>query len=127
MFAILNAPGSWHDSHIAGAGKLYDIFESRVPEGHFVIADSAFPSPSSRTSKIRRQSKANEWRAVTTEGKLLERDYGSARQTVEWGNGGFQAAYPRLKIPLPCVPSSFRLVILETAALMYNLRTCVIR
>ncbi len=50
-------------------------------------------------------------------------EYGAARQSAEWGNRGFQAAYPRLNATLPAEPSAWRSILLETAVLLYNLRT----
>ncbi len=122
IFAIVNGPGVWHDSHLACTGNLYDILDEKVPKGYYVLADSAFPAtPSSQ--HIRRQSKANEAHPLTLAGKLLEKDYGSARQSAEWGNRGFSAAYPRLKSGLPAEPGAYRALILETAVRLYNFRT----
>ena len=39
--AVLNAPGSWHDSHTAR--PVYEQLRNKVPEGFYLIADSAFP------------------------------------------------------------------------------------
>ncbi|KAL0946034.1 hypothetical protein HGRIS_012309 [Hohenbuehelia grisea] len=50
--AVLNAPGSWHDSHVAQ--PIYNKLRTNVPDGYFLMADSAFPrGPKSIKGKIR--------------------------------------------------------------------------
>jgi hypothetical protein len=39
--AQLNAPGSWHDSHVAR--PIYEKLRTRTPEGFYLVADTAFP------------------------------------------------------------------------------------
>ncbi len=41
MAASLNAPGSWHDSHVAR--PIYNMLQYKVPHGYYLVADSAFP------------------------------------------------------------------------------------
>ncbi|KAF9228946.1 hypothetical protein BS17DRAFT_792928 [Gyrodon lividus] len=39
--ARTNAPGSWHDSRVAQ--PIYRVLRTKTPEGHYIIADTAFP------------------------------------------------------------------------------------
>src|SRR6266576_997337 len=39
--AVLNAPGSWHDSHVAQ--PIFEQLHSHVPDGYYLVADTAFP------------------------------------------------------------------------------------
>jgi len=39
--AVVNAPGSWHDAHVAC--PIFEQLRTSVPEGYFLVADSAFP------------------------------------------------------------------------------------
>ena len=39
--AVLNAPGSWHDAQVAC--PIYQQLCSSVPDGFYLVADSAFP------------------------------------------------------------------------------------
>ena len=39
--ANLNAPGSWHDSHVAQ--PIYEKLGTKTPAGFYLVADTAFP------------------------------------------------------------------------------------
>ncbi|KIK50231.1 hypothetical protein GYMLUDRAFT_253154 [Collybiopsis luxurians FD-317 M1] len=39
--AVLNAPGSWHDAHTAK--PIFQRLHNQVPDGFYVISDTAFP------------------------------------------------------------------------------------
>ncbi|KAG2047512.1 hypothetical protein BDR06DRAFT_985145 [Suillus hirtellus] len=39
--AVLNTPGSWHDSHTSH--PIYTQLRQKTPDGYYLIADSAFP------------------------------------------------------------------------------------
>ncbi|CDO68934.1 hypothetical protein BN946_scf185000.g77 [Trametes cinnabarina] len=41
LHAVLNAPGSWHDSHVAR--DLYDLLLTKTPPGYYLVADTACP------------------------------------------------------------------------------------
>ncbi|EFP76492.1 uncharacterized protein PGTG_02933 [Puccinia graminis f. sp. tritici CRL 75-36-700-3] len=49
MYAILNAPGSWHDSAIAV--PLYERLLNHTPDGYRIISDTAFPGKSQRLQR----------------------------------------------------------------------------
>jgi len=46
--AILNAPGSWHDSRVAL--PVYEQLLHNTPEGSYLVADMAFPWGTSHVS-----------------------------------------------------------------------------
>ncbi|OAV98410.1 hypothetical protein PTTG_09758 [Puccinia triticina 1-1 BBBD Race 1] len=88
MYAILNAPGSWHDSTIAE--PLYDQLLERTPPGYRIISDTAFPRKSERLqSRILAPAKRGD--RLPTDSlefarlKLLNEQLVSARQAAEWG------------------------------------------
>ena len=55
---VLNAPGSWHDSRVAR--RLYRKLRE-VPDGYFLIADTAFPrTPASAGGKIKAPLKSGD-------------------------------------------------------------------
>ena len=49
IYAILNAPGSWHDSAIAG--PLYDELLTNTLDGYRILSDTAFPRKSDRLQR----------------------------------------------------------------------------
>ena len=52
MACNLNAPGSWHDAHVSR--PIFKQLCMHVPEGQYLIADTAFPCGSvSISGKIR--------------------------------------------------------------------------
>ncbi|KAJ7156605.1 hypothetical protein C8R43DRAFT_1087314 [Mycena crocata] len=68
--ANLNAPGSWHDSHVAH--PIYKKLLNRTPDGFYLIRGT--------------RDKIEEWLAFDRQLLLY-------RQTAEWGNRGLQGAF----------------------------------
>ena len=57
--AVLNTPGSWHDDHVAH--PIFEQLRTIVPEGYFLIADTAFAcGTASIEGKIRAPLKGRE-------------------------------------------------------------------
>ncbi|KAG6915498.1 hypothetical protein DXG01_011200 [Tephrocybe rancida] len=52
--AVLNAPGSWHDSRVAW--PIFEALQHKVPDGFFLVADMAFPCG---TESINRKIRAS--------------------------------------------------------------------
>ena len=48
--AIINAPGSWHDSRVAL--PVYAHLRRDTPDGPYLVADTAFPRGSRLSGKI---------------------------------------------------------------------------
>ncbi|GLB44058.1 putative DDE superfamily endonuclease [Lyophyllum shimeji] len=57
--AVLNCPGSWHDSHVSC--PIFEKLRTQVPEGFYLIADTGFPrGTASIAGKIRAPLKGGE-------------------------------------------------------------------
>ncbi|KAE9383641.1 hypothetical protein BT96DRAFT_1027124 [Gymnopus androsaceus JB14] len=127
--ASLNAPGSWHDAHVSR--RIFERLRTRVPEGYYLIADTAFPrGDDSISGKIRAPVKAGECiPANPTEQEqfmAFNRQLLSFRQTAEWGMRALQGAFGRLRVPLPINDPRGRLLLLEIIARLFNVWTvCV--
>ena len=107
IYYSINAPGSWHDSHVAQS--LYTILRDpeRTPARYFLVADSAFPHSGDMHNRIRTPPKANEGPPANAsrEQRLAyaahNRQLISCRQAAEWGMREIRASFGRLRIPLP--------------------------
>ncbi|KAE9382550.1 hypothetical protein BT96DRAFT_755981, partial [Gymnopus androsaceus JB14] len=85
---VLNAPGSWHDAHTAQ--PIFHHLLTHVPEGFYVISDTAFPrGPVSMRGKIHAPMKGGERipADLVQQEQIMRRNCEllSFRQTVEWG------------------------------------------
>ncbi|KAA1080596.1 hypothetical protein PGT21_014072 [Puccinia graminis f. sp. tritici] len=125
MHAILNAPGSWHDSTIAE--PLYDQLLHHTPPGYRVISDTAFPRKSARLqSRILAPVKRGD--RLPTDAldfarlQLLNEQLVSARQAAEWGMRSIQGSFARLKLPLPASDHAYRLKVLQVVCRLHQLR-----
>ncbi|KAA1116630.1 hypothetical protein PGT21_020921 [Puccinia graminis f. sp. tritici] len=125
MYAILNAPGSWHDSTIAE--PLYDQLLHHTPPGYRVISDTAFPRKSARLqSRILAPVKRGDQLPTDAHDfaylQLLNEQLVSARQAAEWGMRLIQGSFARLKLPLPASNHGFRLKLLQVVCQLHQLR-----
>ena len=124
--AVLNVPGSWHDSRVAR--PVYRKLRDSTPDGYYLVADSAFPQG---TGPIEGRI-----RAALKEGSRLpadphrreqhlrfNRELVSYRQTVEWGMRAIQGAFGRLRLPLNINQDEERQEILEVCMRLTNVRT----
>ncbi|KAG5653357.1 hypothetical protein H0H81_000858 [Sphagnurus paluster] len=126
--AVLNAPGSWHDARVAR--PIYEAL-ANVPDGFFLVADTAFPRGSaSIQGKIRAPMKGGEYipadfleqqHALQVNRQLL-----SYRQTAEWGMRMIQGSFGRLRVPLPINSDRKRQQLLKICIRLSNVRArCV--
>jgi hypothetical protein len=125
MYAILNAPGSWHDSTIAE--PLYNQLLRHTPPGYRVISDTAFPRKSARLqSRILAPVKRGDQLPTDAHDfaylQLLNEQLVSARQAAEWGMRSIQGLFARLKLPLPASNHGFRLKLLQVVCRLHQLR-----
>ena len=123
--AILNAPGSWHDSRVAL--PVYERLLHNTPEGSYLVADTAFPCGTSRVSgKIKAPLKQGDHLSsnllLRTEQLAFDRQLLSYRQTAEWGMRALQGAFGRLRVPLD-VDADHRFLLLRVIVWAHNLRT----
>lgn len=124
-FAALNRPGSWHDSAVAV--HLYDQLQQETPSPFNILADSAFPTSGACEGKILAVRKESFWNRSMSQRqyimhKAMDKAVKSQRQAAEWGMRAIQAAFTRLKQPLP-TDNRKRLLIIETAVFLHNFRT----
>jgi hypothetical protein len=88
MNAVINAPGSWHNAHVAR--PIFDVLQRKVPDGFYLVSDTAFPCGSqSIAGKIRAPLKSGERVPADPAARqhLLAVDWQLLlyRQTAEWG------------------------------------------
>ena len=101
--AVINAPGSWHDSRVAR--PIYEKLRTQTPEGYYFIADTAFPRGTATIEgQICAPLKAGQ-NVRGTEAQIevqlgFDRELLSYQQTAEWGNCALQGAFGCLWIPL---------------------------
>ncbi|KNE95331.1 hypothetical protein PSTG_11315 [Puccinia striiformis f. sp. tritici PST-78] len=125
MYAILNAPGSWHDSAIAR--PLYNWLLNHTPPGYRIISDTAFPRKSKSLQSrilapVKRGDQLPETPQTFSRMKFLNKQLVSARQAAEWGMRALQGSFARLKIPMPAADHEQRLCILQTVCHLHQLR-----
>ena len=114
--AVVNCPGSWHDSEVMRVGGIYEKLQT-VPQNHFVIADSAFAGQKYanclKTTRLDPSRPATEFESCLC----------SARQAVEWGMRGYKSTFRRFMKGLEIRDHRYRKQILEVSCMVYNLRT----
>ena len=125
IHAILNAPGSWHDSNIAE--RLYSKLINQTPPGYRVISDTAFPRCTNRLNyRILAPMKKGDLlpKCPVTFAwlKLLNEQLVSARQAAEWGMRAVHGSFSRLKLPLPATDHSFRAEVLELCVRLHQVQ-----
>lgn len=124
IYAAINKPGSWHDSHVARS--LYDKLRFHTPGKYNILADSAFAYTEDVSDNIIAVMKDNAKEKLLNrmeykEAILLDNAVIGQRQAAEWGMGSIQRTFGRLKSPLP-VESFKRKLILKVVVLLYNFR-----
>src|SRR5882672_7795293 len=102
MEVVLNAPGSWHDSHIAC--PVYEQLVNRTPDGSYLVANTAFPRGTAHVDKKLKaplkQGDILPWSLLhCTERLALDHQLLYYRQTAEWGMWAFQGGFGHLRVP----------------------------
>ena len=118
--AVLNVPGSVHDSQVAIWGGTYERLKSLYQRtGGICVVDSAFVSTNVpyliKSSDDLSKAKTAYDREVMTAATSL-------RQAAEWGMRALQSAFPRLKDHIAYEENGERTIILQLLPLLYNLR-----
>jgi hypothetical protein len=122
--AILKAPGSWHDSHIAE--QLYGTLLNNTPPGFRCLANTAFPcctdwlnyrilAPKKKGERL--PSDPTKFARL----KVLNKQVVSARQAAEWGMRALQGSFGRLKLPLPASNHKAQANIIHLAVRLHQL------
>ena len=118
--AVLNVPGSVHDSQVAVWGGLYNrLKEMYQKTGGICVVDSAFAS--AQVPYLIRSSD-DLTKAKTPYDREVMSDATSLRQAAEWGMRAIQGAFPRLKDHITYEENGERGIILKLLPLLYNLR-----
>ena len=99
IFAIFNAPGSWHDSHMAK--RLYELLldVTRLPLGFALLGDSAFKGNGDFEGRMLVPMRDSEMQCSMHEflQKLRHhKEVVSCRQAAEWGMRQVQGPWGRL-------------------------------
>ncbi|KAG6824837.1 hypothetical protein H0H92_005660 [Tricholoma furcatifolium] len=123
--AKLNAPGSWHDAHVAQ--PIFEKLRTQTPDGFYMVADTAFPRGTAQIQgRIRAPIKAGQRLQGSVEEiqekMAFDRELLSYRQTAEWGNRTLQGSFGRLRMPLDINDAESRADTLETTVRLHNLR-----
>ena len=119
LFAVLNAPGSWHDAQVARS--LFEKLDT-LPPWYTLLADSAFPS-----HNVHLQVPFKEGAALPADEEERQFQLSSnnaiiaARQAAEWGMRSLEGTFGRLKVPLS-VDSVHRSVTLNLVMRLHQLR-----
>ncbi|KAF8797407.1 hypothetical protein BYT27DRAFT_7228995 [Phlegmacium glaucopus] len=124
--ANFNAPGSWHDSHVAQ--PIYEKLHNETPDGFYLVADSAFPCG---TVDIEGRIMAPIKTGQHLQGTIAEieerfaydRELLSYRQIAEWGMRSIQGSFGRLRLPLQINDKEGRADLLEICFRLHNLHT----
>ena len=98
IHAILNAPGSWHDSNIAD--RLYSKLLNNTPDGYRIISDTAFPRCTSRLNyrilvPMKKGDRLPQCPREYARLKILNKQLVSAQQAAEWGMRSLQGLFGR--------------------------------
>ena len=120
--AVLNVPGSVHDSQVAIWGGTYKrLKEVHLESGGVCCVDSAFAATN---VPYLVQSSQNKSMAKDAFDRVQMTEATSLRQAAEWGMRALQGAMPRLKDHIAFEPNGEeRAIILKLVPLLFNLRT----
>lgn len=117
IWARINCPGSWHDSHVA---QPLIAMMAACPAPYCLVADSAFPSRGLLDEKIRTPAKSNQ--CLTRQQELYSNKITSLRQACEWGMRALEGGFGRLKTTLT-VDKDIRFAIIFSCVHLFNIRT----
>jgi hypothetical protein len=116
-----NAPGSWHDSHVAQ--PIYEKLQMKTPPGYYLVMDTAFPQGTSQIADhicapmksgtcLPADEKEQEARLV------FDRQLLAFHQAAEW-----EGSFGQLCVPLPINYNELHGDLLETCLRLFNLHT----
>ncbi|OAV94053.1 hypothetical protein PTTG_02861 [Puccinia triticina 1-1 BBBD Race 1] len=125
MYAILNAPGSWHNSTIAEL--LYDQLLERTPPGYWIISNRAFPRNSERLqSQILAPVKRGDCLPTNSlnfaQLQLLNEQLVSAHQAAKWGMQLIPGLFAWLKMPLQADNHQYQANLLQVVCRLHQLQ-----
>jgi len=116
--AVVNAPGSMHDSTVAELGGIYDLIFQNYNRNHGqCIMDSAFAST---THEAIIKLVQNPEVAADVAQMVIFCEATSLHQSAEWGMHAIQSSFPCLNEHILYEENGERLVIIHLATLLYN-------
>lgn len=101
----IDCPGSWHDGRIFE--RAYDFLYS-LPQGCWVLGDSAFPKIPEKLERVRKAGEYLPHGGRGTFQLLLEQFCSKVRISAEWGIKDLKKSWRILSLPLPSDNSSKR-------------------
>jgi DDE superfamily endonuclease len=120
IHAVINVPGSVHDSQVAMWGGTYKLLKKVHDEtGGVCCVDSAFAACK---APYLLQSSQDLTRARDAFQRVRMVQATSLRQAAEWGMRALQGAFPRLKDHIQYEENGERAVFLRLAIHLYNYR-----
>jgi hypothetical protein len=120
IFCVINAPGSIHDSTLAGWGGLYDILQDIYDRlGGKCCMDSAFAA---LNNPCIIRSSENDYHSTNARELLIHKEATSLRQSAEWGMRAIQSAFPRVTNRIRYEEKGTRAIMMRCMVLLYNFR-----
>ena len=119
-FHIIDCPGGWHDGRIFD--RAYDFVYS-LPEGVWILGDSAFPRIPGKLERCRKRSEHLPSNRLQAERQLqLETFVSSIRMRSEWGIKDIKKSWRIFDRPLPSDDEVKRKKIWTVCLRLHNLR-----
>lgn len=123
--AVINAPGSMHDSFLAIHFGVYgEIDRMHAEDGSKVVGDSAFAG-SGRRSIIKSAATGRDRGAGLVPNTLVAQAT-SLRQSSEWGMRALQGSFPRLKDKFKWEERGERRISIAVIVHIYNYRAMLV-
>jgi DDE superfamily endonuclease len=120
IFAVINAPGSVHDSTLSEWGNFYYLLNKIYERtGGKCCMDSAFAAKNNPA--VIRSSERYDL-AQNTRELLIFKEATSLRQSAEWGMRALQSAWPRMTDKIRHEETGQRAKTMMAMALLYNFR-----
>ncbi|KAG2067553.1 hypothetical protein BDR04DRAFT_1212289 [Suillus decipiens] len=122
--ARINAPGSWHDSHLAS--HIYTQLQLHTPANYYIVADTAFPCGMSSIDECIHAPLKHGQILCGSAAEMVEQmafncELLSYHQTAEWGMQAIQGAFGRLCLPLNITNKEAHSNLIEVCLWLHNL------
>ncbi|KAG2049004.1 hypothetical protein BDR06DRAFT_984576 [Suillus hirtellus] len=124
IMARTNAPGSWHDSHLAS--HIYTNLCLNTPPGYYIVADTVFPCGMTSIdgcicTPLKHDQVLHGSAAEIEEHMVFNHQLLSYRQTTEWGMWAIQGAFGRPHMPLDITNQEARSDLIKICLQLHNL------
>jgi DDE superfamily endonuclease len=123
--AVLNAPGSMHDSQLAIQNGIYEKLDAMYAEDRSrIVGDSAFAGNARRS--IIKSAATGRDRGSGIKPDTLIGQATSMRQSAEWGMYALQGSFPRLRDKIVWEDRGERRISILVIMLIYNFRAMTV-